>query len=159
MVWGRVKRLCSVAHARNWGTSMCPAPQTLSVVLGGLEEVPAEYLLGDWGVQPDFPDLLEAVQCLPQRGFLDGEAKERRIVDLEAKLAKATTSAHDWHLKAKDLETQLQSSQGQRGVDEALWPIVSHGLHPHQKGQGVRAVGVRAVGQPARHVASPKDLQ
>ena len=32
-------------------------------------------------------------------------AKARRIVDLEAKLAEATSSAHEWHLKAKELET------------------------------------------------------
>ena len=37
-----------------------------------------------------------------------------------------------------------------------LWPIVSHGVHPHPKGLGVRAVGVRAVRPPPQHVASPK---
>ena len=37
-----------------------------------------------------------------------------------------------------------------------LWPIVSHGVHPHPKGVGVRAVGVRAVSPPPQHVASPQ---
>ena len=38
----------------------------------------------------------------------EGDAKESRIANLETKLAQATSSAHDWHLKAKELETQLQ---------------------------------------------------
>ena len=37
-----------------------------------------------------------------------------------------------------------------------LWPIVSHGLHPHPKGLGVRAVGVRAVSPPPHYVACPQ---
>ena len=37
-----------------------------------------------------------------------------------------------------------------------LWPIVSHGVHPHPKGLGVRAVGVRAVSPPPQHVACPQ---
>ena len=41
----------------------------------------------------------------------EGDAKDRRIVDLEAKLAKATSSASEWHLKAKELETQLQAAK------------------------------------------------
>ena len=31
--WGGLKQLPAVAHARPWGTSMCPAPLTLSAVL------------------------------------------------------------------------------------------------------------------------------
>ena len=41
----------------------------------------------------------------------EGDAKERRIVDLEAKLAEATTSAHEWHLKAKEVHTQFQAAK------------------------------------------------
>ena len=37
-----------------------------------------------------------------------------------------------------------------------LWPIVSHGVHPHPKGLGVRAVGVRAVSPPPHHEACPQ---
>ena len=31
--WGRLKQLPAVAHARPWGTSMCPTPLTLAAVL------------------------------------------------------------------------------------------------------------------------------
>ena len=34
-----------------------------------------------------------------------------------------------------------------------LWPVVSHGVHPHPKGLGVRAVVDRAVLPPLQHVA------
>ena len=42
----------------------------------------------------------------------EGEAKAKRILDLEAKLAKATTTAHEWHVQAKELETLLQKAKG-----------------------------------------------
>ena len=53
------------------------------------------------------------------------DAKERRIVDLETKLAEATTSAHDWHLKAKELETQLQVAKAN---EEWARSIVAHSV-------------------------------
>ena len=55
----------------------------------------------------------------------EGEAKEKRIVDLEAKLAEATTSAHEWHLKAKELETQLQVAKAN---EERARSIVAHSV-------------------------------
>ena len=54
-----------------------------------------------------------------------GDAKERRTVDLEAKLAEATTTAHDWHLKAKELETQLQAAKAN---EEWARSIVAHSV-------------------------------
>ena len=67
--------------------------------------------------------------------------------------------AHDWHLKAKELETQLQAAKANEECVPGrgpLWPIVSNGVHPHPKGLGVRAVGVRAVSPPPQHVACPQ---
>ena len=55
----------------------------------------------------------------------EGDAKDRRIVDLEAKLAKATTSAHDWHLKANELEAQLQAAKAN---EEWARSIVAHSI-------------------------------
>ena len=42
-----------------------------------------------------------------------------------------------------------------RNGPRPLLPTVSHGVHPHPKGLGVRAVGVRAVNPPHQHVAYP----
>ena len=55
----------------------------------------------------------------------EGDAKDRRIVDLEANLAEATTSAHNWHLKAKELETQLQAAKAN---EEWARSIVAHSV-------------------------------
>ena len=41
----------------------------------------------------------------------EGDAKDSRIVDLEANLGEATSNAHEWHVKAKDMETQLQAAK------------------------------------------------
>ena len=45
-------------------------PSTADIVsgVGGLGEVPGEHLPRHRGVQPDFPDLLDGGQCLPQGG-------------------------------------------------------------------------------------------
>ena len=40
-----------------------------------------------------------------------GVAQDRGIVDLDAKLAEATSSAHEWHLETKELETQLPATK------------------------------------------------
>ena len=55
----------------------------------------------------------------------EGDAKERRIVDLEAKLAEATSSSHAWYLKAKELETQLQVAKAN---EEWARSIVAHSV-------------------------------
>ena len=55
----------------------------------------------------------------------EGDAKERRIADLETKLVEATSSAHDWHLKAKELETQLQAAEAN---EEWARSIVAHSV-------------------------------
>ena len=55
----------------------------------------------------------------------EGDAKEGRVVDLYPKLAEATTSAHDWHPKAKELETQLQAAKAN---EEWARSIVAHSV-------------------------------
>ena len=45
-----------------------------------------------------------------------------------------------------------------RNGQDPLLPTVSHGLHPHPKGLGARAVGVRAVNPPPQHMAGPKAM-
>ena len=55
----------------------------------------------------------------------EGDAKDMRVVDVKAKLAEATTSADDWHLKAKELETQLQAAKAN---EEWARSIVAHGV-------------------------------
>ena len=56
---------------------------------------------------------------------VEGDAKDSRDVDLEAKLAEATTSAHDRHLEAKDLETQVQAAKAN---EEWARSIVAHSV-------------------------------
>ena len=71
----------------------------------------------------------------------EGDAKERRIVDLEAKLAQATTIAHDWHLKAKGLEAQVQAAKGN---EEWARFIVVHSVArtaPQPQGSGSQGTG------------------
>ena len=55
----------------------------------------------------------------------EGDAKDKRIADLETKLADSTASAHDWHLKAKELETQLQAAKAN---EEWARSIVAHSV-------------------------------
>ena len=76
-----------------------------------------------------------------QAAHAEGDAKERRIVDLEAKLADATKSAHDWHLKAKELETQLQAAKAN---EEWARSIVAHSVArtaPPPQGSGSQGSG------------------
>ena len=71
----------------------------------------------------------------------EGDAKERRIVDLEAKLAEATSSAHEWHLKAKQLETQLQAPKAN---EEWARSIIAHSVTrfaPPPQGSGSQGSG------------------
>ena len=71
----------------------------------------------------------------------EGDAKARRIVDLEAKLAQATSSAHEWHLKAKELETQLQAAKAN---EEWARSIVAHSVTrsaPPPQGSGSQGSG------------------
>ena len=56
---------------------------------------------------------------------VEGDAKDTRTVDLHAKLAEATSSAHEWHPKAKELETQLQAAKAN---EEWARSIVAHGV-------------------------------
>ena len=71
----------------------------------------------------------------------EGDAKDKRIADLETKLADATTSAHDWHLKAKELETQLQAAKAN---EEWARSIVAHSVTrsaPPPQGSGSQGSG------------------
>ena len=71
-------------------------------------------------------------------------------MDLEAKLAEATTSAHDLHLKAKKLETQLQAAKAN---EEWARSIVAHSVArtaPPPQGSGSEGIGSQG-----RESASP----
>ena len=74
----------------------------------------------------------------------EGDAKDKRIADLETRLADATTSAHDWHLKAKELETQLKAAKAN---EEWARSIVAHSLDsvtrsaPPPQGSGSQGSG------------------
>ena len=71
----------------------------------------------------------------------EGDAKDKRIADLETKLADATASAHDWHLKAKELETQLQAAKAN---EEWARSIVAHSVTrsaPPAQGSGSQGSG------------------
>ena len=76
----------------------------------------------------------------------EGDAEDERIVDLETRLADATASAHDWHLKAKELETQLQAAKANEE-----WPrsIVAHSVTqsapPPQGSQGSGSQGSQSA--------------
>ena len=85
----------------------------------------------------------------------EGDAQERRIVDLEAKLAEATTSAHEWHLKAKELETQLQAAKAN---EEWARSIVAHSVArtaPPPQGSGSQGSGSQGSGSQGSQSASP----
>ena len=82
----------------------------------------------------------------------EGDAKDKRIADLETKLADATTSAHDWHLKAKELETQLQAAKAN---EEWARSIVAHSVTrsaPPPQGSGSQGSGSQGsqAASPAR---------
>ena len=71
----------------------------------------------------------------------EGDIKERRIADLETRLAEATSSAHDWHLKAKELQTQLQAAKAN---EEWARSIVAHSVTrgaPPPQGSGSQGSG------------------
>ena len=71
----------------------------------------------------------------------EGDAKDKRIADLETKLADATASAHDWHLKAKELERQLQAAKAN---EEWARSIVAHSVTrsaPPPQGSGSQGSG------------------
>ena len=76
----------------------------------------------------------------------EGDAKDKRIAHLETRLADATASAHDWHLKAKELETQLQAAKAN---EEWARSIVAHSVTrsaPQGSGsQGTRNQGSQLV--------------
>ena len=67
-------------------------------------------------------------------------------MDLETKLADATASAHDWHLKAKELETQLQAAKAN---EEWARSIVAHSVTrsapPPQGSQGSGSQGSQSA--------------
>ena len=71
----------------------------------------------------------------------EGDAKDRRIAELETKLADATASAHDWHLKAKEMETQLQAAKAN---EDWARSIVAHSVTrsaPPPQGSGSQGSG------------------
>ena len=88
--------------------------------------------------------LREANVCLKQElkvAHAEGDAKDKRIAVLETRLADATTSAHDWHLKAKELEMQLQAAKAN---EEWVRSIVAHnvtGSAPPPQGSGSQGSG------------------
>ena len=88
--------------------------------------------------------LREANACLKEElkvAHAEGDAKDKRIADLETRLADATTSAHDWHLKAKELETQLQAAKAN---EEWARSIVAHSVTrsaPPPQGSGSQGSG------------------
>ena len=72
----------------------------------------------------------------------EGDAKDRRIADLDTKLADATASAHDWHLKAKELDTQLQAAKAN---EDWARSIVAHSVTrsaPPPQGSGSQGGGL-----------------
>ena len=76
----------------------------------------------------------------------EGDARDERIA--ETRLADATASAHDWHLKAKELETQLQAAKAN---EEWARSIVAHSVTrsaPHPQGSGNQGSGSQGS-QPA----------
>ena len=82
----------------------------------------------------------------------EGDAKDKRIADLETKLADATASAHGWHLKAKELETQLQAAKAN---EEWARSIVAHSVTrsaPPPQGSGSQGSGSQGsqAASPAR---------
>ena len=95
-----------MAHARPWGTSLCQPPLTLSVpwwrAWGSPGNISKEIGEFSW---TSLTSLREANASLKEElkvAHAEGDAKDRRIVDLEAKLAEATSSAHAWHLPLVD---------------------------------------------------------
>ena len=71
----------------------------------------------------------------------DANLKDRRIADLETKLADASASAHDWHLKPKGLETQLQAAKTN---EDWVRSTVAHSVTrsaPPPQGSGSRGSG------------------
>ena len=79
----------------------------------------------------------------------EGEAKTKRIVDLQAKLAKATTSAHAWHVKAKELETLLQQASASQDWARS---ISAQSVRSAPQPQGC---GSQGSGSQGSHSASP----
>ena len=70
-------------------------------------------------------------------------------MDLEAKLAEATLSAHEWRLKAKDLETQLQAAKAN---EEWARYIVAHSVTrsaPPPQGSGSQGSGSQVSQSPS----------
>ena len=83
------------------------------------------------------------------------DAKDSKIVDVEAKLAEATTSAHDWHLKAKELETQLQAAKAD---EDWARSIVAHSVTrsaPPPKGAGSQGSGSQGSQSQGSQSTSP----
>ena len=71
----------------------------------------------------------------------EDDAQQRKNADLETRLAEATSSAHDWHLKAKKLETQLQAAKAN---EEWARSIVAHSVTrsaPPPQGSGSQGSG------------------
>ena len=84
----------------------------------------------------------------------EGDAKDKSIADVENKLADATASAHDWHLKAKELETQLQAAKAN---EESARSIVAHCVT--QSAPPPQGSGSQGSGSQGSQAASPaRDL-
>ena len=138
-------------------------PNTADIVSGvvaglGKSRLDISRDIGEFS-RTSLTSLREANACLKEElkvAHAEGDAKDKRIADLETRLPMppqvpmtGTTRPRSWRRNSK----RPRPTRSGRGP---LWPIVSHGVHPHPKGLGVRAVGVRAVSPPPQHVACPQ---
>ena len=86
----------------------------------------------------------------------EGETKAKRIVDLGAELAETTTTAHEWHVKAKKLETLLQQAKANEHWARS---IVAQSVRSAPQPQGYRGQGGGSQGShsaSAAHGLPPK---
>ena len=123
-------------------------PSTADIVSGvvaglGKSRLSISRDIGEFS-RTSLTSLREANACLKEElkvAHDEGDAKDKRIADLETTLADATTSAHDWHLKAKELETQLQAAKAN---EEWARSIVAHSVTrsaPPPQGSGSQGSG------------------
>ena len=79
----------------------------------------------------------------------EGELKAQTILDLEAKLVEAPTIAHEWYVKAKELETLLQQAKANEDWARSM---VSQSVRSAPRPQGS---GIEGSGSHGSHSASP----
>ena len=123
-------------------------PSTADIVSGVVAGLGKSWLnisrdIGEFS-RTSLTSLREAIASLKEElkvAHAEGDAKDKRIADLETRLADATTSAHDWHLKVKELETQLPAAKAN---EEWTRSIVAHSVTrsaPPPQGSGSQGSG------------------